>query len=365
MTIMKAKAGTGAASGRSRATTLADVAALAGVVPMTASRAINGTGYVSAVVRERVLKAAAELQYRPNIIARQLRGSRLNAVGVLLPDIANPYSAELMHGIQDVLVKAGFTSFLGTSENSVHQEQAAIQSFIDHRIDGLIVATHESTEGDAAIAAAINQSVPVVLLGRRSSIPAVDWVAADDYQGGYDAAVHLASSGHTRIGFIGGSLQGVEHLPRFAGFLEGLRSAGLKMDAKHAVAGVEGPGWATESSGFNGMLALGKLKGRPTAVMARNDAAAIGALRAAHVLKLRVPQDIAIAGFDNIPAAAFQSPPLTTVEQPAREQGRTAARLLLERIHGDRNAQSKTVVMPCALIVRESTVVERSAAGKH
>jgi len=353
--MVKTKATTEGAGGRSRAATLADVAALAGVVPMTASRAINGTGYVSTAVRERVMQAARELQYRPNIIARQLRGSRLNAVGVLLPDIANPFSAELMHGIKEVLEKAGFTLFLGTTESSVKQEQAAIQAFIDHRIDGLIVATHESKEGDAAIVAAVSQSIPVVLLGRRSEMRSVDWVAADDYQGGYDAAQHLASMGHARIGFIGCSLQGVPSLPRFAGFLDGLGAAGLKIDPRHAICGVDGPGWATESTGFDGMLALSKLKTRPTAVMARNDAAAIGALRAANVLKLRVPEDVAISGFDNIPSAAFQSPPLTTVEQPTREQGRIAARLLLERIHGDRQAQSQTVVMPCALIVREST----------
>src|SRR5260370_30836221 len=118
---------------------LADVARLAGVVAMTASRAINDSGYVSDDVRKRVLKAAAKLNYRPNMLARQLKGRRLNAIGILLPDIANPFSTELVNGVRLVFDQEGYTTFIATSNRSVEQEHASLQSFIDHRVDGLVV----------------------------------------------------------------------------------------------------------------------------------------------------------------------------------------------------------------------------------
>src|ERR1700759_143914 len=133
---------------RTKPATLADVAAMAGVVPMTASRALNRSGYVSADVRERVAAAARALEYRPNMLARQLRGSRLHAVGIMLPDIANPYTAELMKGITPVLHAAGFTGFIATAGQSVEDESAAIQAFVDHRIDGMLVATRGTQMGD-------------------------------------------------------------------------------------------------------------------------------------------------------------------------------------------------------------------------
>jgi DNA-binding LacI/PurR family transcriptional regulator len=342
------------ATRQSRATTLADVAAMAGVVPMTASRAINQSGYVSAVVRDRVLAAARKLKYRPNIIARQLRGSRLNAIGVILPDIANPFSAELMRGINVFLREAGYACFIGTTDNSPDEQRVAMQAFVDHRVDGLILATPHTQMGDAAVNLIAQQGIPIVVLGQPHEIPAVDCVSVDDWQGSFDLAQHLAGAGHQQIGFIGWSSESPV-LRRFEGFQQGIKAAGLTFNPEHAVAGVIGPGWATEEDGFRGLMALMNHKRPPTAVMCRNDAAAIGALHAAYVLGLKVPKDIAIAGFDNIPLAAFQSPPLTTVEQPIKRQGETAAQLLINRIQGDHRAPRKTVRMNCTLIVREST----------
>jgi DNA-binding LacI/PurR family transcriptional regulator len=327
---------------------------MAGVVPMTASRALNQSGYVSLAVRERVEAAARTLKYRPNMLARQLRGSRLHAVGIILPDIANPFSAELMRGIKPVLQAAGYTAFIATAGSS-EDERLAIQSFVDHRIDGMLIATLGTEQGDEALKRLAAQGVAVVTIGRPVGIPAIDCVTADHYQGAFDAVKHLTTLGHRRIGFIGASMEDAGHLRRFDGYLAALEDAGIRPNEAYVHGTVAGPAFATEEDGYDGLLALCTLKRPPTAILARNDFAAIGALRAAHTLSLRVPKDIAIAGFDNIPLAAYQTPPLTTVEQPIIEQGRIAAELLFKRIEANGRRPRQLVRLPCKLIVREST----------
>jgi DNA-binding LacI/PurR family transcriptional regulator len=340
---------------KQRPATLVDVARLAGVVPMTASRAINGSGYASEEVRERVLKVARQLHYRPNVLARQLKGQRLNAVGILLPDIANPFSSELLRGIKEVLVKAGYTAFVATADRSIDQERSALQAFVDHRIDGLLVATRGTQLGDEALREITRRGVPLVTIGRPVKIPAVDWITADHWRGAYDVVSHLIQLGHKRIGFIGLS-EGPDRSPRrYEGYCAALRDAGLGVVAEYAVGSVVAPAFATEQDGYEGMMTLAKLKRPPTAVFARNDFAAIGALRAAHTLGLKIPQQMAIAGFDDIPVATYTVPPLTTVRQPIAEQGREAAKLLIGRIEKTQPGKAKHICMDCRLIVREST----------
>jgi DNA-binding LacI/PurR family transcriptional regulator len=337
-----------------RPATLADVARLAGVVPMTVSRAINRSGYVSDEVRERVMKAVEQLGYRPNMLARQLKGQRLNAVGVLLPDIANPFADELLNGIKEVLDASGYTAFITTSGGSVENETAALQSFVDHRIDGLLIATHGSASGDKALAQIAAQHVPIVTVGRQVTIDGVDCVSVDHYRGAFEAVSHLIARGHTRIGYIGIAHPDNPEPLRFQGYKAALVAAGISFCSTYAVREVDAPAFAAEEDGYQGMLELAKLPQPPTAVFARNDFAAIGALRAAHTLGMSVPEDIAIAGFDNIRMTAYTTPPLTTIEQPTAEQGRVAAQFLLDRIEGRVKGKSRSVVMECRMMVRES-----------
>lgn len=326
---------------------------------MTASRAINGTGYVSDEVRRRVLKAARQLNYRPNMLARQLKSRRLNTVGVLLPDIANPFSTLLLEGLKRVLDQAGITVFVATTSRSVEQEQKGLQAFADHRVDGLVVATRGTKMGDAVLKQFARNNIPIVTIGRPVRIAGVDSVTADHEQGAYKATRHLLELGHTRIGFIGISPEDSGTLRRYGGYLRAMRQAGIQPPLEYTVGPPGAPAFATQEDGFNGMLRLASLPEPPTAVFARNDFAAIGAMRAAHTLDLRIPEDVALAGFDNIPLAAFTTPPLTTVEQPITEQGAMAARFLLERIRGEARAPEHRISLPCSLIVRESTAGKR------
>lgn len=339
----------------SRPATLVDVARVAGVVAMTASRAINGKGYVSDEVRKRVLKAAQELNYRPNVLARQLQGHRLNAIGILLPDIANPFSTILVEGIKQVFDEAHYTTFIAITNRSVPQEKDGFQAFTDHRVDGLVVATRGTTISDAALKDMTRQGLPFVTIGRPLKLAGVDSVSADHAQGAQDAVNHLLSLGHKRIAFLGISPDSSNTLRRHGGYAAALREAGIEPRLEYTVGPPESPAFATQKDGYQGMMRLAALRLPPTAVFCRNDFVAIGALRAACKLGLSVPKDVAIAGFDNIPLASFTSPPLTTVEQPMVEQGIAAARFLLDRITGDRARARRSICMPCTLIVRQST----------
>jgi len=346
-----------------RPPTLADVARIAGVVAMTASRALNQTGYVSDDVRKRVLRAAAKLEYRPNMLARQLKSQRLSAIGVLLPDIANPFSAELVNGVKQVFDPAGYSTFIALSSRSAEEENASFRAFADHRVDGLIVATRGTKMGDEVLKKFARQGIPTVTIGRPVKIPGIDSVTADHWRGAFDAVNHLISLGHTRIGFIGISPADRFSLRRYQGYAAALEQAGIKVIPDYTAGPPEAPAFATQDDGFDGMMRLAKLKRPPTAVFARNDFAAIGALRAAHKLRLRVPEDVAIAGFDNIPLAAFTTPPLTTVAQPIAEQGSTAAQFLLDRIEKRYTNAARRVCMPCKLVIRESTAPDLTSVA--
>ncbi len=343
-----------------RPVTLADIAAQAGVAPMTVSRVLNQSGYVHVDTREKVLRVARALNYRRNGLARGLKRQRTDTVGLVLGDIANPFAAELARGVRERLEERGYTLFICISEYSVKEDLAAFDSLADHRVDGLIVATRASKLGNDRLSELIGMGIPVVLIGRDFWHPGADLVAADNHKGGYEATEHLISLGHKNIGFIGIKLTSGMGLRRFQGYLEALRDHGLAVEENLIVGGSDGtdeqmPGYSTESIGYDGMRQLLKLKRRPTAVFARNDFTAVGAVSAITEAGLRIPEDIAIVGYDDVPLASHTSPPLTTVRQPTREQGRIAAEFLLRRIVAAQPPPREEKVLQCELVVREST----------
>ncbi len=342
-------------AGRKKPATLADVARQSGVVAMTASRAINRTGYVSRDVRDRVLKAAKQLNYRPNMLARSLKGQRLNAIGIMLPDIANPFAAELVQGVNAVLVEAGYTAFIALAGGGVEQEKAGLQSFVDHRVDGLLVATRGTLMGDEVIKELGAHGIPIVTVGRPVKSSTVDCITADHWQGAHDVTQHLIALGHTRIGFIGIAPEDALSLRRYLGYKAALDAASIPVRTEYTVGPASAPAFATQEDGYEGMVRLAQLKQPPTAVFARNDFAAMGALRAAHMLGLDVPGQMAIAGFDNIPLSAYTTPPLTTVKQSIMEQGRLAAQVLVGRIEGTIKGPRQLHTLPCEVVVRGST----------
>jgi DNA-binding LacI/PurR family transcriptional regulator len=342
-----------------RPVTLAQIAAAAGVTSMTVSRVLNDNGYVNAETRERVQRVAREMSYRRNGLARALKRQRTDTIGLVLGDIANPFAAELSRGVREVLEKRGYTLFICISEHSAREDVLAFESLADHRVDGIIVATRASKLGNERLQELIEAGIPVSLIGRDFRHPQVDFVTADNLQGGYEATKHLIDLGHRRIGFIGISLTKGQALRRFQGYLEAMNEHGLRVSEELIVGGRNGsdqrPGYSTEEIGYDGMTKLLKLRKRPTAVFARNDFTAVGALNAIRQAGLRVPEDIAVVGYDDIPLASHTSPPLTTVRQPTREQGSIAAESLVKRIEGGIDLPRTERVFECELVVRGSS----------
>jgi DNA-binding LacI/PurR family transcriptional regulator len=256
-----------------------------------------------------------------------------------------------------VLLERGYSAFLCTTEQSVQREQAGLSAFFDHRVAGIVVATLETKAGDEALERFTRRGMPIVSVGREPGLAVVDRVTANHWRGAFDAVEHLISLGHKRIAYIGASALHARRLRRFQGFCDALHQHGLDVRDEWIVgpAGDSGPGYSTLADGYAGMQRLLDLSRRPTAIFARNDFTAMGALSAARDRGLNIPGDIAIVGFDNVPLSAFTTPPLTTVEQPTAEQGRRAAEMLLERIEGKVEGEHREVSFDCRLIVRAST----------
>src|SRR5262245_54040084 len=338
--------------------TLADIAARAEVTPMTVSRVMNGKGYVHVDTRERVLQVARAMNYRRNGLARGLKRQRTETIGLVIGDIANPFAAELSRAVREVLEQRGYSLFICVSEHTSAEDVRAFDALADHRADGIIVATRASETANNKLQELIGSGMPVSLIGRGCCNARVDLVTADHLQGGYDATLHLLELGHQRIGFVGVAPSQTTRLRRFQGYLKALSERGLQIDEKLIVghgSSDQMPGYSTEEMGYEGMTKLLALPSRPTAVFARNDFTAIGALNAIKRAGLRIPEDIAVVGYDDIPMASHVSPALTTVRQPTHEQGRLAAELLLQRIEDDSERPRAERAFLCELVIREST----------
>ena len=340
--------------------TLSDIAATIGVAPMTVSRVVNGTGYVSDETREKVMTAVRKMSYRPNGVARNLKRQRTDTVGLVLGDISNPYSTELANAVREVLSVRGYNLFICISEHSAKEDITAFESLVDHNVDGIIVATRSNAEGDEHLLEIVDGDMPVVVVGRDFHHDLVDFVSADNLTGGFEATRHLIDLGHRRIGFIGATLNNKGSLKRLQGYLNALEAHDIDIDERLITGrrdtSSEVPGYSTERMGYEGMKRLLSLPKRPTAVFARNDFTAVGAMTAIKEAGLSIPKDVAIVGFDDIPLAVHTVPPLTTVRQPMRLQGQLAAEMLVSRIAGKEPRQRTERILNCELIIRESTV---------
>ncbi len=309
-------------------------------------------------MREKVQRVIEKLEYHPNALARGLKSQKSNVIGILVPDILNPFAAELAGSIQEAMLERGYMSFLSTTEQSTRREQAALSAFFDHRVAGIAVATVDTAAGNEALERFTRRGMPIVVVGRNAAPAGIDRVTADHWKGAYQAVEHLIALGHKRIAYIGGSPKTAGRLRRFHGFLEAMRTHGLSVP-EELIAGPDyesGPGFSKQADGYEAMNRLLSLPHPPTAVFARNDFTAFGAMSAARDRGVAIPDDVAIVGFDNVPQSAFTSPPLTTVEQPTAQQGREAAAMLLDRIEGSAERGQREVCLECRLVVRGSTV---------
>lgn len=330
-----------------------DVAARAGVSQPTVSLVLSGNpkARVSAETRARVIRAAEELGYRPNILAQGLVRRRSFALGVVIPDLANPFFAAVVSGAEKVASKEGYAVFLcEAGETSAEKHIDALKS---RQIDGVIL----DAVGAASLSAESLAGMNVVLVDE--SLDDYPGIVSDAEQAGELAARHLLSLGHSRFAFIGPAVDASAFRLRERGYTRALRGAGIAIDSD---------GWrrapATVAGGLQAMRALLALRPRPTAVFCANDLVALGALKACANARVAVPRDLSIVGCDDIELAQLVTPELTTIAIPAREMGARAARLLIRQLAGAETgaAARSPRALPVRLVVRGTTAAVSEAA---
>ncbi|WSQ13634.1 LacI family transcriptional regulator [Streptomyces sp. NBC_01231] len=332
-----------------RQPTIRDVAERAGVSKSLVSLVLRGSDQVRPERREAVLRAVHELGYRPNAAARSLSEQRTRTVGVLLNDLRNPWFVDLLDGLNSLLHNHGLHMLLGDARLNRRSGQDLARPFLDLQVDGLVVV---GTLPDPAALGPVAARMPVVVAGAREPVPAgVDVVAGDDERGARLVTEHLIALGHRRIAHLAG--YGAVGELRRRSFEAVMRAHGPAGQAP-----VEA-GDMTEEGGFRTAVRLLSRPERPTAVVAVNDIAAVGALSAAEELGLRVPEDLSVTGYDNTSISRLRHLWLTTVDNAGHEVGRRAARCLLDRFDGAGGAGRIQLATP-ALEIRGTTAPPRT-----
>ncbi len=327
--------------------TIKDVAERAGVAPITASRVINSSGYVSDETRRRVEAAIKELGYVPNRIARSLRSKQTYTLALVLTDITNPFWTTVARGVEDVASEAGFSVILCNTDESEGKEHDYVRVLLQKQADGfLLVPAHSASRSVALIQA---QQVPLVVLDR--TVPrAVDTVRSDSEGGAYQLTRHLLVQGHRSIAMLSGPREVSTAMDRVAGYRRALDEAGVDGDLRMVIYGA-----FTQAGGYAMTKQILALDPRPTALFAANNFIAVGAFRALREAEMCVPGDVALVAFDDLPPTFLMDPFLTVAAQRAYEMGQTATQLLLGRLSGADSSIPREVVLPTDLVVRRSS----------
>jgi LacI family transcriptional regulator len=334
--------------------TIHDVARAAGVSVTAVSRALNNKGELSPEKRARVLAAAEQLGYVPSGVARALVSGQTKTLGVLVTDNTSPVYAEILRGIEEAALGAGFSLLFGNSADS--QEQALRWLDLVHakHVDGLLLTPVQTDRRDIERLGA--WGIPFVMLLRYFVDVPCDYVVTDNVLAGYLATRHLVETGHRRIGHVGGPPWTSSGRDRFLGYQRALLERSIPLDADLVACDS-----FTIGGGARATEALLRQPNRPTAIFASTDLQAVGVLKCARSFGLRVPEDLALVGGDDIELAEFLEVPLTTFHYPARDIGRIGAELLIARIQDgmnqvdlERNDRFKRIVVDPKLIVRRS-----------
>ncbi len=328
---------------------LQQVADRAKVSIATVSRVLNKSDKVVPRTRATVEQALRELGYRPSRVARRLRmkDGRAHLVGLIIPDIQNPFYAEIARGVEDTAYANQYALLLCNSDENLEKERFYLQVMRDESVDGIVLPPFDET--DEAVIEMVKTGMPIVCVDRSLAKTRTDLVEVDNYQGAFEAVTHLLDKGHTQIGLIEGRTQVSTSRERRRGYLDAL--AGRKTAARKELMLA---GDFKQESGRVLAHQLLDLRRPPTALFVGNNLMAVGALAALHQRRVRVPDDVAVVGFDDLPWAEALDPPLTVVHQPAYAVGVQAMELLLKRIL-EPNRPPVTVRLRPELIIRRST----------
>jgi LacI family transcriptional regulator len=335
--------------------TIVEVAEKAGVSLGTVSRVMNNDSHVAPETRERVSAVMREMGYVANRQARGLKGSRTNVIGVLAPDLGTGYIGEILHGIDAELALHRFDLMLFTTHRTAIKEANYVANMVQGMVDGLLVVLPRNPADYTGTLTSRN--FPFVLIDHQGTGNPCPAVGATNWQGGYNATEYLIKLGHKRIGFITGSMDLGAAIDRLEGYKSALQVHHMPYDPQLIYEGT-----FFQPDGYAGGSALLNLKDPPTAIYASNDVMAMGAMDAIRSRGLRIPEDVSIIGFDDIPQAAMVRPALTTVRQPLEEMGRLATQMLIDQLKNPEKEIGR-IELPTQLIIRDSTISPKDRAG--
>lgn len=327
--------------------TIRDVAKRAGVSAITVSRVINSSGVVNTATRERINRAIEEMGYVPNSLAKSFRSKQTCLIALVVSDITNPFWTTIARGVEDTSEKNGFHVILCNSDENPEKEANYLNVLLQRRVDGIIIAPTTNDKNQFLMLK--RHALPCVLLDRRVDGFKCDTVVSAGREGARKMTHHLLRLGYRRVAIVAGPPTISTAQERVEGYRQALQENQVPIDASLIVRDTY-----RQDSGYESVKQLLKQESRPEAIFAGNNFIAIGALHAIRELGLRIPEDVALAGFDDIPQGSLISPALTVVSQPAYEMGVSATESLISRLSGKYRGRPRDIVFDTSIIIRES-----------
>jgi LacI family transcriptional regulator len=329
-------------------TTIHDVAKRAGVAPITVSRVINNSGYISQITRERVERAVDELGYVPNALARGLRSKRTNTLALIMTDITNPFFTNIARGVEDTASESGYTVIFCNTDESETEEFKYAQILAQKQVDGVLLVPACSNSRTVEFLQSVD--IPIVLLDRRVANVEIDVVRCDSEASAYQVVKLLIGLGHKRIAIISGQRGVSTAEDRVAGYHRAMAEVGFTEYEQVYF------GSFTQACGYEFAKKALTQPSPPTALFGANNFISIGAMKALRDQQIRVPEDVTLVSFDDLPMTLFIDEPFLTVAvQPAYEMGQKATELLLNRLIGMTSEPRREVILPVEIVQRKSS----------
>ena len=331
--------------------TIHDIAKKLDISASTVSRALKDNPIISSVTRKKIKKAAAEMGYRPNIMAANFRTKKTNTIGVIVPLINRHFFSSVISGIEEVAYDQGFTVAISQSNDKLEKEKKIAQTLFANRVDGVILSIGMETKEIEHLQLFSNRNIPLVFFDRIVDEIESDKIIVNDFEGGYKATQHLIEQGAKNIAHIGGPLNLKIYKNRQEGYQQALTDAGLKIKDSFIFNGN-----LNQDDGYNATEKLMKMEYRPDAIFCANDTTALSAIIYLQEIGIKVPDEVAIVGFSNEPFSQVVTPSISTIKQPGFLIGKKAAELIIRQINKTENKNNfETIVMPTELIIRESS----------
>lgn len=331
--------------------TIYDVAEALNISPSTVSRGLKDHPHIHKETKKKILTAAKEMGYQQNKFASSLRKRRTETIGVVVPRLNSYFMATVISGIEKVTNKHGYGLIISQSQESGKQETACVSTLFDSRVDGILISLAFDTKNLDHFDKLFNKDIPVVFFDRVADCHGCMSVIIDNYKAGYEATAHLIEQGCKRIIHLGGNLLRNVYSERFRGYRQALHDNGIEFNQKLVFISD-----LTEQSGREIMKKIIKMNLQPDGVFAANDTSAVATILEIQEAGVKVPDEIAVVGFNNEPVSQVIHPNLTTVDYPAREIGEIAATALIDKLNNTQSISYSTIVLKHSLIVRQSSL---------